>query len=234
MHQLNNISQALLDLIFPITCLGCQKEGPWLCADCCAKLPRTKNQCPFCNQPNNNSQTCPRCAAKNSLSGALSCFAYQHPLVKSLIHGAKYRYWKSILPQLAQQMAKKVEQNNKIINIKNSWVITPVPLHRSKHKIRGYNQSLLLAQGISAYLDAPLSRDLVRSTNTQAQAKLGKQARFANVNGVFSLKSNIDFSSKSVIIIDDVFTTGATLDSAARICQEHGAKKVWGLTFAHG
>jgi len=115
-----------------------------------------------------------------------------------------------------------------------SAVLVPVPLHKQRLKQRGFNQSLELCEAMSKLTDIRTNDCLDRSKKTWTQAQLPPDLRIDNVSGAFRLKEELSLADKIVIIVDDVATSGATLNEAARPLWEAGAKEVWGLTIARG
>lgn len=232
-NQLFRFLSSCLDLIFPIECLGCGKEGAWLCTDCARTLPPAPERCPFCPTETKRSVTCPDCEVTHALNGLTARTLYRHELTERLTHGLKYRFWSSIGPTLGSLMAEALLESHHAVNTKHT-VIIPIPLHKSRERMRGFNQSNLLSRQVAALLNIPISNSLQRIKATKSQATLHETDRFLNIRRAFALCKNVDLSGKSVILVDDVSTTGATLDAAAAACKNNGADKIWGLVLARG
>lgn len=232
-HWFRKIRNLCLDLLFPLACVHCNENGFWLCAACRSNLPILPERCPFCLMPSEYSKTCARCQSKHQLNGLFSVTEYASPLAQTLIHGLKYKYWSDLAPTLAQVADERLRAP--IDWFKATYpnaVLVPIPLHRTRHKQRGFNQAERLAQALSELWAIPCPEALIRLKKTKAQARLVNEQRNDNVRNAFGLKTGIDLSGKSVIIVDDVFTTGATLASAAAVCRRAGCQTVWGLVFA--
>jgi len=148
---------------------------------------------------------------------------------KELIGELKYHHKPSLAKILGREMG--VILNSDPI-LKTSDIIIPIPLHPARKRERGYNQAELLAEEISRFTHIPFSDCLERVKNTKAQVTLSERERLENVKGAFKLKKGVDISGKRVILVDDVFTTGATLNAAALSLLEGGAEEVYGLTAA--
>lgn len=119
--------------------------------------------------------------------------------------------------------------------LKNIDIITFVPIHRRKKAQRGYDQSGLLAKYIGDVLNIPLSRgNLVRTKHTIAQNKLARSKRLENVRGAFKVKDGYEFYNKEILLIDDIITTGATLNECGKALLESGGKKVYALAITSG
>ncbi len=232
-HWFKTIRNLYLDLLFPLACLSCGRAGFWLCAACRSKLPVLPERCPFCLMPSKHSITCLACQPKHRLNGLFSVTEYASPLAQNLIHGLKYKYWSDLAPTLAEVINNRLRESADWFKKNHSnTVLVPIPLHRSRHKQRGFNQAERLARALSELWSVPCLEALIRLKKTKAQARLADEQRKNNVSNAFGLKSGIDLSGKSVIIVDDVFTTGATLESAAAACLSAGCRTVWGLVFA--
>jgi ComF family protein len=148
--------------------------------------------------------------------------------IRSAVHQLKYRNLRAIAIPLAIMMAEYLDDNP----IQYDTII-PVPLHNKRLRERGYNQSELLAMEIGRGTGVPVEKDLLtrhRQTSAQAMTK-SIQERHANLAGAFTCKSE-NISGKKVLLIDDVATSGATLDACAKALKSAGAVSVWGLTLA--
>jgi ComF family protein len=215
-----------LDLLFPIHCLGCAQEEYFICPSCFEKISLNKKQ-PL------------RFNHKNNLNGLIITNHYDHPLVKKAIHCYKYDFVKDLAKPLGQLMAKKLTNFSNIFNENNS-VLIPVPLHKKRLKWRGFNQSLLLTEVISQQLKMPINNDiLIRRKHTLPQAKIkDPKEKKRNIKEAFSINPNFEKSSiiqnKNIILIDDISTTGATLEEAAQTLKPLQPKQIWGLVIAHG
>ncbi|MCL0088986.1 ComF family protein [Dehalococcoidia bacterium] len=148
-------------------------------------------------------------------------------MARDAVHHLKYRNLKALARPLAKLMAEYLESNPLPTDI-----LVAVPLHSKRVRQRGYNQSDLLAEELSHLIDLPTaSGSLVRLRNTPSQVSLGAEARRSNVQGAFRCKNQV-CQGKGVLLVDDVCTTGATLNACALALKEAGAASVWGLTFS--
>jgi ComF family protein len=163
------------------------------------------------------------------LDGLRACALHSGPLRKA-IHQLKYQDLRSLAHPLGKLMAERwVELAPLGFELD---VIVPVPLHSTRQRQRGYNQAALLARELAAHLHRPVVEDnLVRTRATAPQVDLNAQERRANVRGAFYCTGN-DLSGKCVMLIDDVYTTGSTLDSACTALREAGTSSVWAYTLA--
>lgn len=255
------VSQYLLDLVFPVSCLGCGREGDWLCRDCQKTIrPYPSRHCPFCGRPAAFGATCQLCRPRRALAGALSFYPYGHPLIQTLIHVWKYdsvTALTSALAQLAAAGIKKVRlklkgtgrmvragldekqlrlwPNIPTLLLLPGTILSPIPLHRRRKRARGFNQAELLARALSRHFPWPTKTLLARTKPTAAQAKLSGTDRLTNLRDAFVLTiPPNDVAGKHVLLIDDVLTTGSTAEAAARALRQAGAASVWALTLAYG
>ncbi len=236
-----NFKTFLLELLFPSFCLGCKKEGVLLCQDCKSTLEISEyNYCLCSKNPlrlpaGSRRGKCGSCQDKK-LSGLYSALPYKEKLLtKKLIYQFKYEpHIKSLATPLAEVLLEHlllVGANAEII-WQNS-VLIPVPLDQKKIKNRGYNQSEELAKGLSKTLKIPLiSNNLIKIKTTLPQVELSKDERERNLQGAFAVKTPAEFADKKVFLVDDVYTTGSTMEECATVLRTGGAKQVWGIAVA--
>jgi len=220
-----NIFVGLLDLIFPKTCVGCSKWGSYLCAICASKISYLTNQfCPECFRPAIAGRVHPKCQKRYGLDGLVS-IAYLSFPVNKLIHNLKYRFTTDLIGEVVTRLTFPE------VVFDSTWVLTPIPLHKQRQNIRGFNQSELLGKLYSHKLKVGFEPNLLqKSINTKAQVGLKREQRHENVKGVFEAKTSV--KDKKIVVFDDVWTTGATIKNAAQSLKRSGAQEVWGLTLA--
>lgn len=223
-----NFSKLLKDVLFPIFCVECDKEGEWWCGDCLNKL-KINSQL-FYPEENNYSRA-------HYLDGCVCFLSYkdEQSAISRLIKQFKYQYaydletvWKNIIAKI-----------NLDTNIFDNAFLVPVPLNPKRYRERGFNQAEILT---NLFFDKFKNRGIVfdkktvnleRRRYTEQQAKLSREARFKNVAGAFVCDSLSPLPTK-IILVDDVFTTGATIQECAKILKEKGVQKVYGMTLARG
>ncbi len=230
-----------LELFFPSFCLGCQKEGAYLCQDCRSVLEISEYNYCLCNKnptrlpPSTKSGKCSSCSGKK-LSGLYFALPYREKfLTKKLIYQFKYRpYLKDLAKTLAEILAEHfiITKSNTDQVWKNSILIA-VPLEKSKLKNRGYNQAEELAKELQKTLKVPLVlNNLIKIKKTSPQISLSAKERQKNLENAFTLKNPTEIKGKKVFLVDDVYTTGATMEECARVLREAGVKQVWGIAIA--
>lgn len=218
-----------MDALFPIHCLGCGKEGGWLCADCFSAIrPLPLFLCPGCGRESAGGTTHPRCAKLTPLSALISPYHYADPSVRRLIKEYKYHGATEIEKIL---IGLTVSGVNKLRTLfPGSAVVAPMPLHASRERERGFNQSATIGGAVASVLGAKMSAHLKRVRRTEEQARLSPEERDENCRRAFSC-SPIE---GDVILVDDVITSGETMRAAASALRAAGADRVIGFALAHG
>ncbi|MEK7067625.1 MAG: ComF family protein, partial [Patescibacteria group bacterium] len=221
-----------IDTIFPIECLGCGSSGKWICADCQKQIPiNATNHCLACKRQTNYGEFCRECKNKYSLDGVLIASDYNNKLVEQAIKVLKFRFAYDIGEELARLLILFIEREQKQMK---SALVMPVPLYPRRARWRGFNQSEILARFVAEHFNLPVDIDNLRRLRaTRDQASLGEAERKSNVAGSFSWQGE-KLSGRNIILVDDVVTTGATLEACAQALKQAGAKQVWGLVVAKG
>lgn len=200
-----------------------------ICEKCFLDLPRiVPPVCSRCGRPESSGGLCPSCwNAPPSIDGIRSVFRFEG-IVRKAIHHLKYYDLKTISKDLAKILYDYITYNKLEYE-----VIIPVPLHKKRLRHRGYNQSLLIARELGKLANNDVLTDvLFRVKEGVSQARTtGVQQRVKNVKDAFSCNEH-SIKNCKVILIDDVCTSGATLESCARALKAAGAESVWGLTIA--
>jgi ComF family protein len=234
------VDKFLLNLLFPKFCLGCQKEGIYLCQDCRSLLEILETNYCLCDKPidlglNFEKGKCQRCRDKK-LSGLYFALPFKEKLLtKKLIYQFKYKpYLKNLAATLASILAEHFIKTNK--NTNKTWensALIPVPLSVQKFKERGYNQSEELAKELAKIVKIPVFSDvLIKTKNTKPQMELNKSEREKNLLDAFAIKNPEKISGLKIFLVDDVYTTGSTMQECATVLQNGGAKSVWGIALA--
>jgi ComF family protein len=232
---IKELANAAADLLFPPYCVACHRFGVWLCADCLDEIEVIRPPiCPRCGLPLNGQSPADsgahRCPMARSQVDRLLAYAYLSGPLHEAIHQFKYQDLRALAAPLGQLLAEgwaALSSQNGALD-----VIVPVPLHAARQRQRGYNQAALLARALAGHLHRPVMEDnLVRTRATAPQVGLDAQARRANVRDAF-LCSNQSLTGKRVLLVDDVCTTGSTLEAASAALRDGGASSVWAYTLA--
>ncbi len=261
----------ILDILFPVECMGCGKEDVWLCEECFNKIPLNKNYFE------------PLDFAPSYLDGFFIAADWQDKNLQEAIHKFKYNFVQELAEPLSQLLIKKITLFQEIYPQVRDFTIMPVPLHQKRLVWRGFNQAELLAAAVAEYFQMELNNNLLkRVKNTSPQVKLKSQARLKNIQGAFRIDENIGsitpllfkegkpmfhrlgwlikkhkpsprqdpsgpddppplasseqafVKGRKFLLIDDVITSGATMNEIARVLKSQGAARVWGLAVARG
>ena len=226
MPTLSTVIEAALDLVLPLSCAGCGRDGGVLCDSCRTGLPRlTAPYCARCADPGH--PLCAACEARPPAYGAITAPFLMEGVVRDLVYSLKYRNLRASAPELGRLMTRHLESNPLPHD-----VIVPVPLHRSRERRRGYNQSELLAKQVSSGTGLSLdSGSLKRTRDTPPQIDMqSNDERIENVEAAFEASSELD--GRRVLLVDDVVTTGSTMSACATALRAAGASSVWGLALA--
>lgn len=223
----------MLELIIPPACLVCgeriEDRTQVICADCETKIAfMGEGTCPVCGSENKEFP-CEVCAEGNfEFDSARSVFHFTGA-VKELIHILKYEGYVSPAGYFALPIAEMIDSEP---DFKDHDYICAVPLHRVRKRERGYNQSDLIAFAVAALTNLPYVNPIRRKINTFSQTLLSREHRIQNLNGAFTVKDKNQVQGKKIILIDDVFTTGSTLNEIAKTLHCAGADKISAITVA--
>ncbi|MFZ2150769.1 MAG: phosphoribosyltransferase family protein [Candidatus Absconditicoccaceae bacterium] len=226
----------ILNFLFPKTCINCSQPGEYLCLDCKKKLIAHPEMCPYCHIYHRFYQTCFTCRNKknNYLSGLIIAFVYDKVL-KNLIFKLKYFHKKDIAEFLAQRLSLVI-QTNQLLQyhtnvLKEDILISYVPSHRyRKHFVKGYNPSGEIAKLLAQKLRLNLIKIVKKTKNTRQQVNLTKVQREDNLSNSFQLIENSGLKgNETIILVDDVTTTGSTLNEIAKTIKKTYPKiSIWG------
>jgi len=219
-----------VEALFPRFCASCKREGALMCETCLGywtPVPKPAS-CGFCGT-SGSARTCGRCREHVYLDG-LSAFApYANPVLRSLIGSWKYHRDQSVEPVFKRFLRQGQPY---MAPPAHAWHVTSVPLHVRRARVRGFDQAAQVGQWTASLYGLPHQTLLRRTVHTLPQA--GQEGRqVGELDAVFDLVPGIEVP-ENVLLCDDVFTSGATMDACARVLKEAGAKQVWGYVLAKG
>ncbi len=236
--QLIRGKEAVLDLLFPLRCVECGNEGDLWCAACRGLVRVVPPLCVRCGlwtlarsrvRPG---RTCPSCQPHSSIYAYVSPYRYDTPAVRELIHRMKYQRVRSIALLFGALLTDACVRTG--ISLSDMSYIVPIPLHPARERVRGFNQSQLIAEEVRRRAGLAVRSDLLtRVRRTLPQVECSGEERLANVRDAFAVVNPLAVRDATILLLDDVKTTGATLEEAARVLKEAGAKRVWAMTVAH-
>ena len=231
----------IIDILFPRFCFGCQKEGVYLCKDCLSTIDISEYQYCLCKKPQRVLQNqlslrkegkCPRCRSRK-LNGLFFAVSYDNLLVKNLIQKFKY---KPFIKDLAEPLSLLIINHFKLLNNTlnfSDFILVPIPLTKRKLKWRGFNQSEEIAKRISEFLKVPLYADiLIKIKETLPQVNLKEKEREKNIENAFFVRNRDIVSGRKILLVDDIYTTGSTMEESAKVLKNAKTKEVWGVTVA--
>ncbi|MGN0250465.1 MAG: ComF family protein [Oliverpabstia sp.] len=239
MKRIKSIGKKLLDWLYPARCVFCdcllEKRERYLCSQCRRHMPEPirEPRCKKCSKPleSEEKEYCYDCTEyKHSYDRGLAVFVYRDPMKEALMrfkfHGRKE--YGEFLGKLLCMYGKSFLQQTK------PQVIIPVPVHRKKKTRRGYNQAEILAASVSREFSIPIRTDLVlRRKFTKAQKELNRKERKRNLNQAFYVKNEVK-NYRTVLIVDDIYTTGSTVNAIAEKLKSQGVQKVYFLVLCIG
>jgi ComF family protein len=231
-----------LTWLFPTRCMGCgqilpiqdrQQQRLRLCGHCQIIFEKLEPPlCSRCGHPLTESQSvgqgiCDYCAARDyTFVWNKAVFLYEGTM-RDILHDVKFRSRKQSVLGLGELWASVIDADC----LPEGCVLVPVPMHKSKVRRRGYNQAELLARAVSKATGAALHADLlIRSVDTPPQSGLNGRERIKNVNGVFEVNKKYNVGGKVICLIDDIFTTGASLNACADVLTDAGADSIYCMT----
>jgi ComF family protein len=234
-NEYKKIKSFIIDILFPIKCIACNTEEEWLCRKCFKDIKlNEKSICPICEKNETpDGRTCFSCKKKSSLDGLIVTTSYKNTLIAQAIHFFKYRFIFDLHLPLAKLMTSSLQSSDVPI----CDFIIPIPLHSKRLRWRGFNQSELLAKYISQNLlptEIILENQILsRIKNTKPQMKIGHfKERQYNIKNAFFISNPEKIKGKSILLVDDVATTGSTILECAQILKKNGAKEVFAIVIA--
>jgi ComF family protein len=225
--------QWCLNSLYPKYCINCGREGSYWCEQCHSKVkPLPLQFCISCGEPAIRGIIHNKCKSRYMADQLLSVTNYQNKIVSSLIVQGKYSFLPEVYELLGQYMVDTLQSQH--ISFPKHALLCPIPLHPSRERWRGFNQSGILAETIAEAYQLEVRPFLTRRKATRTQKNLDRIHRQSNMAGSFAITPSCTQSlpGKTVIVIDDVTTTGATVGEAAETLKRHGAKTVICLTLA--
>lgn len=210
----------ILDLFFPTYCIKCEKRGIELCKNCSI----------YFKYPN-----------QENMDNIFACFEYQDPVIKKLLHSLKYYKKINIGLILGEYLYERLIEEIaelRMFSTGSQIVLIPVPLSHKRYKMRGYNQAEIIARGIIQNDKENVfileNKIITKIKDTLPQAKIkNRNTRLRNIVGCFAIENIEKVRGRTVIIVDDVTTTGGTINEVMKILKKAGAKKIVGFAVAH-
>lgn len=215
----------ILDLLFPLYCLGCETLWSYICSWCKKQLVPHPDRCPFCHRVMDCGQTCYDCFVQHRhLAGVMVAFVYTD-MIKKLILQLKFFHRYDVVGFLADRLSRLIQTNPSFTEAQAQWMlfVTFVPSHRRRRwVVKGYNQSELLARHVASNIEVPLIQSLKKQKHTRSQTKRSRKERLTNLLGAFTQNQKVALPPwATLMVIDDITTTWATLDEVAKQRKHH-------------
>jgi competence protein ComFC len=211
----------VIDFVYPPLCLLCEdrsEDGYWLCPACCNRIQKSSHVI-FQQRPEDFVYL----SEELFFDGVFTCWEFNSDL-EQLVHQMKYSQMKNLARHFGKTAGKVLTSH---LNSEVFQLMLPIPLHKVRQRERGYNQSERVCEGLYESLAIPIQKDiLVRKRYTRTQTDLSAEERQDNMRDVFRVRRPERIKSKSVLIVDDVVTTGSTMNSCAKVLKEAGARTV--------
>jgi ComF family protein len=245
-----NCCQEFFNILFPKSCLFCQKEGSFLCEDCQATFEILEQDFCLCKKPKIllSPGKCKNCQPRKLQGLYFSFFYDENPKIKRLIKTFKYEpCLKELAKPLASLLTRYLLLKERVPGFphlafvlekdrgqqKTKIALIPIPLDKQRLRWRGFNQAEELAKLLGVQFEIPLIPDcLLKIKKTLPQKELSEKQRRENLKNVFLVRDKEKIRGKKIFLIDDIYTTGATMEEAAKVLRKAGAKEVWGLVIA--
>lgn len=239
--NLQYVFNYLSDLMFPYRCIGCMAylQQSYICDACIAKMPvRARLECVGCGKTAPGGITCRNCRSSYALGRIFVVSDYHDPVVAGAVKALKYKFLPELVGPLVNLAATYIQNQSALHRISFSgenFLVMPVPLYRRRENWRGFNQAALIARGLANRYRLEYCEDLVRTAHLTPQANIEDRGqRFENVKDAFVVKSLESIRDRNILLVDDVCTTGATLNECARVLKNAGAASVTALVIARG
>jgi competence protein ComFC len=237
MSLLAPLLDPFLTLLYPPRCLVCKTLGEAaLCTTCAAQIiPIPVPYCVTCGHPQEAPSHCTHCAARHPAYTRARALGAYDGVLRQAIHQFKYRDRPQLAVPLGGLLADYAQTHAVELNGLRFDALLPVPMHAARKRQRGYNQSERLAHVLSTELSLPLVTDaLIRPQPSRPQVGLTGEARRTNLRGAFTVKHAEAVAGKTLLLIDDVATSGSSLHECALALKSAGANAVYALTLAAG
>jgi competence protein ComFC len=234
---------ALEDFFFPSICEGCGKVGTYLCDKCIKEKIeiRRAQECHVCKRKIKNEKFKIKnimvhrsCKSKTNLDGVFVIAKYSK-FIENYIGDIKYEFYFAMIGDLVKVINQALGANTGFSELVADSVLTFVPLHPMRKRWRGFNQAERIAQGVAKYWGEECKKLLKRKNKTRSQVGLKRRERIGNMQGAFEFVSNTyELETRNVFVVDDVMTSGGTLEECAKVLKTSGCRRVYGLVFARG
>ena len=238
--MLEKLRDGVLEVAFPVVCVSCGTEGKYICEKCEVFLGEASFICPICLRASFAGERHLACQHRHGLNGLASIWEYEGA-VQRLLHCIKYDGVVHAIEEIIERACGSMALDQKRFCTFLSFLFSPdtlvtyVPMHSRKEKRRGFNQTELLANALAKQTKSAVACLLEKTKETKPQVDLDKEERLYNMKGSFAISSgtlSVPITTLSVVLVDDVWTTGATMKECCKVLKKAGIQEVWGFTLA--
>ena len=231
---MKQVLKFIVELIFPTICEGCGDVGSYLCERCISKLIifKENQECHVCKKQVSKGFVHTNCREKTSLDGVFVVADYSK-FIEDYIGDIKYEFYFSMIDDLVKVMIEGLYRSRLFNDIFEESVFTYVPISKKRKRWRGFNQAELMANRLSEHFGSDCMRLLNRIKDTKSQVGLSRTERLENLDEAFACNEVNEFT-QNIILVDDIMTSGATLEECAKVLKSFRKNKVFGLVFARG
>lgn len=231
---LGRIGKGIIDVVFPVRCVGCGEEGRYICRRCEGFISEAALVCPVCQQSSLTGERHENCRSRFGPEGLASIWEYEG-VMKNLLHYIKYNGMTHAVAETIQNayitMAEDTVRFGAFLSylFARDTYITYVPMFKRREKFRGFNQTAVFAREVGKIAKKKVLPLLQKIKDTHSQIELDKEQRLQNVKDSFAVSVQ---PPERVVLVDDIWTTGATMKECAKELKKAGVKEVWGFTLA--
>lgn len=218
----------LVDFLFPKFCVGCGGADEDICDKCLRELSVAEQICPMCGKGSSMGWTHDKCKRVRGMDGLVVIFDYEDELVRKIIGEIKFGFNRAMVNAVVKRLGFEMGEDFDLL--------VPIPLHYYRENWRGFNQAETLAREVGKRVELETENVLKRIRRTKQQSLIkGVEGREKNVKGAFVMKKEFEkgLKGKRVLLVDDVFTSGADMRECTKVLKVFGVKTVWGLALAH-
>lgn len=230
-HKLNSINKNFWDIFFPPRCVSCNKSGNWLCDNCAKEIKLIKTSTCFkCGRLSDDYKVCKNCRQNINFNRCFVGCVWKEGVLRNVLHKFKYKRVRVLANDLGKILSDLIQPYSR-----EDLIFVPVPLHYRRRWQRGFNHARELSNVIKENVFGEHIADLlIKKKITPTQVGLSRKERLQNLEGSFIVSSKYleKVKNKTIVLVDDVVTTGATLNVCSKVLKNAGAKEVWGLVVA--
>jgi len=221
-----NVLEMIIDFLLPKQCAGCDEDGDSICEQCLKEIPIAEQICPECGERSPMGWTHEKCKMPLGMDGLIVIYDYQDELMRKIVKEIKFGFNRELIYKVLEKT--EFEEGEKFD------CLVPIPLHFYRENWRGFNQAEEISKVVGKKTKIEVTRVLKRTRRTKQQSMIfDRKEREKNVKGAFVVVEGFELKNKKILLVDDIFTSGANMRECTRILKKAGAEIVWGLALGH-